>query len=77
MIDPDKIPEPLFKELIYLFGYDKAEEIANNVNYDFYALQWAVLNEKTIRKFGINAKTLFIIIIIILFILICLFDFFL
>ena len=69
MIDQQKIPNKLYQEMIYLFGENKAEQIANSVGYSYHGLVWKVTDEKFKRNFGIRIFPLFSIILIIVFVL--------
>ena len=52
MIDKDKIPEPLYRELIEMFGYEKAEELIDQEHYSFRMIQNRLILEKLKRRFG-------------------------
>ena len=69
MIDQEKIPNKLYQEMLYLFGEDKTEQIANSVGYSHHGLIWKVTDEKFKRKFGIRIFPLFAIVLIIVFVL--------
>ena len=69
MIDREKIPNKLYQEMLYLFGENKVEQIANRVGYSYHGLFWKVTDEKFKRKFGIRIFPLFLIVLILVFIL--------
>jgi hypothetical protein len=52
MIDRNKIPDPLYFELIDLLGHQKAEEFVIRVNYNFKAINNKVLYESFKRRLG-------------------------
>jgi hypothetical protein len=52
MIDKNRIPEPVYDDLINFFGLEKAEEILNKENYLFKKIQNRILLEKLKRKYG-------------------------
>ena len=54
MIDREKIPEPTYRELIYLFGKEKADEIIISEEYNFHALSNRIAVERIIRSFRLK-----------------------
>ncbi|MCK4661483.1 MAG: hypothetical protein KAT68_01350 [Bacteroidales bacterium] len=50
----NQIPEPLYEELVELFGKDKTEKIIQTERHDFRYLTMKILAERFRRKFGIN-----------------------
>ena len=49
MIDFQKIPEPVYKDLVNLFGIEKAHEIIDSYDYNMYAISKIIAWESFIR----------------------------
>lgn len=62
MIDKSKIPEQTLKELITLFGEEKAKKILERESYNFRSISLLIIQEKFYRRFGIRLE-IFILII--------------
>ena len=52
MIDKNKLPEPIYNEIIEVFGYEKAEEVVNKNNYNFRLIQISIISERMKQKYG-------------------------
>ena len=52
MIDKEKIPEPLYSELIDLLGYENAEKFLDSVQYNFRSINNKIISEKLKKRFG-------------------------
>lgn len=50
----EQIPEPIYKDLIELFGKEKTDEILKNERTDFKYLTMKIMAAKFKRRFGIN-----------------------
>ncbi len=50
----EQIPEPIYKDLIELYGKDKTIEILNSKRTDFRGLTMRIMAEKFKRRFGIS-----------------------
>jgi hypothetical protein len=72
MIDRDKIPESTLNELIELFGYERAELILEQEQYDFKAIQMIIFWEGLKRRYGnivwVYALLILIIVVILFYI---------
>ena len=51
MLDREKLPGDSYIELITLFGAKKAEEVADEVQYNYMAIQRIILDEKLKRSY--------------------------
>lgn len=58
------IPEPLLKQMIELFGEEKATKIAKNVGYSYNILILNVADVKFKRKYGVRLSILFLVIVV-------------
>ena len=52
MIDRDKIPEPLYSQLIEFFGHERAEEIIDQAQYNIRSIHNRIIHEKLKQRFG-------------------------
>jgi hypothetical protein len=66
MIDKEKIPEPLYSELIDLLGDEEAEKFLIKEQYDFHTISNKIITEKLKRRFGRKFWIYFWIILILL-----------
>ena len=67
MIEKDKIPGPILKEMFELFGEEKTERIVNGEKYNYIAFVWRIQDEKFKRRFGFRLFPIFIVAMIIVF----------
>ncbi|MDX8339862.1 hypothetical protein SLH46_11750 [Draconibacterium sp. IB214405] len=49
MIDKEKIPESTYKEMVELFGQEKAEKIIIDNHYNFRAISNVIIEEQIVR----------------------------
>ena len=54
MIDNEKIPETTTKQLIELFGLEKAEKIIIENQYNYHLISNIILEEKLVRFFRVT-----------------------
>jgi hypothetical protein len=54
VIDNEKIPEQTYKELIDLFGHEKADNIIIESHYNYYSISIIIFEERTVRYFGLS-----------------------
>ena len=66
MTDKEKIPEPLYSELIDLLGYEEAEKFLVKEQYDFHTISNKIITEKLKKRFGRKFWIYFWIILILL-----------
>ena len=59
-----EIPEPLFKEMLNLFGEKETQRIGESVGYNYNRLVMKVTAEKFKRKYGISFGVVSIIVIV-------------
>ena len=52
MIDKEKIPEPLYHELVELMGYDAAEKYLKENGYNYHGTSLKILSERYKRRYG-------------------------
>jgi hypothetical protein len=60
-----EIPEPLFKEMIALFGEKETERISKSVGFNYHLLVMKVTAGRFKQKYGISLSTVSVILIII------------
>ena len=59
-----EIPEPLFKDMLNLFGEKETQRIGESVGYNYNRLVMKVTAEKFKRKYGISFGVVSIIVIV-------------
>ena len=62
----NKIPDPIYYELVELFGVDKANEIVENEEIDFRYLTMFIQKERIKRRFGVKVNIWLVAIIILM-----------
>ena len=52
----ERIPDPIYDELVELFGEEKADEIVEREGIDFRYLSMMIFAEKFKRRFGVDLR---------------------
>jgi hypothetical protein len=66
MIYKDKIPAPLLKKLLDLYGEENTVQIIEKVGYNHQRLTWVVTNAKFKKKYGFKVFPLFLLFMLLL-----------
>jgi len=66
---PNQIPDPLWEEMVNFYGYEKAYSIAKYHINSFHILTIKLLNDKFKRGYKISLISLFLIIMLLVYII--------